>query len=51
VGSNDALYLAPGLQVQFTRYLLEFSMPIRVAEDSVRPTTRIAAVVGIRFIF
>jgi len=51
VGSIDALYLAPGLQVQFTRYLLEFSVPIRVAENSDRPTTRIAAVVGIRFIF
>lgn len=50
-GSNDALYLAPGLQTQFTRFLLELSIPIRVAEDSNRPTARFAVVLGIRFIF
>ncbi|MHC4952569.1 MAG: hypothetical protein ACYTGZ_01665 [Planctomycetota bacterium] len=50
-GSNDTLFLAPGLQIQFTRFLLELSIPIRVAEDSNSPTARFAAVLGIRFMF
>ena len=50
-GSDDALYLATGLQVQFTRFMLEFSLPIRVAEDSRRPTARFAAVLGVRLMF
>lgn len=50
-GSDDVLFVSPGLQFQLRRVILEGSLQVRVAEDAARVTPRHVAVLGVRFVF
>ena len=50
-GSEDVLFLSPGLQLQLRGVILEASFQIRVAEDAARATPRHVAVLSLRLVF
>ncbi len=50
-GSEDILFVSPGLQLQLRGVILETSLQIRVAEDATNPTPNVVVVFGIRLIF
>ncbi|MEE8105522.1 MAG: hypothetical protein V3T86_08325 [Planctomycetota bacterium] len=50
-GSEDVLFVSPGLQLQLRGVILEASFQVRALEDAARPTARHVVVLGVRFVF
>ncbi len=50
-GSEDILFVSPGLQLQLRGVILETSLQVPVADDVAGPTPNVVAVFGIRLIF
>ena len=50
-GSEDILFVSPGLQLQLRGVILEASLQVPVADDATGPTPNWVAALGIRLIF